>query len=561
LTGTGAAFFGATRVTMTIAFPLIDSGDACCDDEVASENNRYAASACNSSEARKLATFRAAARSERGALVKRRSLRDFSRKRLESMEVLHKRTKIVATLGPASRDPEMIRALILSGTNVFRLNFSHATPAEHAENIQRIRKAADDLGQHIAILQDLPGPKVRTGKFANGTTTVRLERGQPFVLTNEPIDGDAGRVSVSYHDLPADVAVGKRLYLQDGAIALRILDKSVTEIRTTVEVGGELRSQQGINYPDGTLNVSAVSERDLEYLAFGLEHSVDYVAVSFVRSADDIHRVKSFARDRGGKQPHVLAKIEKHEALEDIDNIIEAADGIMVARGDLGIEVPLEQVPLIQKDLIARCNRASKPVVTATQMLESMTFNPRPTRAETTDVANAILDGTDAVMLSGETARGQYPAEAVRVMAEISREVEKQYPHEILQLRRLEGAHRNIATSIAEAATRSSAELDLPFIVTGTTTGNAAHHISAFRPKARIIALTPVPEVACRLALLWGVESILIERYSSIDVLLHITEQRMLGEGLVEHGDCVAFTTGMPVGAGGTNLLKIHQIP
>jgi pyruvate kinase len=338
------------------------------------------------------------------------------------------------------------------------------------------------------------------------------------------------------------------------------LDKSATEIRTTIEVGGDLRAQQGINYPDGPLNISAVSDRDLEFLAFGLKHDVDYVAVSFVKSAEDVHRVKTFIQDRG-KGTHVLAKIEKHEALEDIDNIVEAADGIMVARGDLGIEVPLERVPLIQKDLIARCNRASKPVITATQMLESMTFAPRPTRAEAADVANAILDGTDAVMLSGETARGEYPIETVRVMAGIAREVEKEYPYEVLQLRRLEGATRNIATSIAEAATRSSAELNLPFIVTGTTTGNAAHHISAFRPNARIIALTPVPEVARRLALLWGVESLLIERYSSIDVLLHITEQRMIAEGLVSHGDCIAFTTGMPVGGGGTNLLKIHQIP
>jgi pyruvate kinase len=493
------------------------------------------------------------------ALHKRRSLRELSRTSLEPMEKIQKRTKIVATLGPASRDPEIIRALVLSGANVFRLNFSHGSPKEHGETIDAIRKIAADLGQHIAVLQDLPGPKVRTGKLADGQASVFLERGKPFALTTEQTPGNSERVSVSYRDLPADVAVGTRLYLQDGAITLRILDKSATEISTTVEVGGDLRSQQGINYPDGTLNISAVSDRDLEFLAFGLEKNVDYVAVSFVRSAEDIHRVKEFTRERG-KNPHVLAKIEKHEALADIENIVAAADGIMVARGDLGIEVPLEQVPMIQKDLIARCNRASKPVVTATQMLESMTFNSRPTRAETTDVANAILDGTDAVMLSGETARGQYPIEAVRVMAEIAREVEKQYPHEVLQLRRLEGATRNIATSIAEAATRSSAELNLPYIVTGTTTGNAAHHISAFRPKAHIIALTPVPEVARRLALLWGIESILIERYSSIDVLLHIMEQRMLAEGLVERGDCVAFTTGMPVGGGGTNLLKIHEI-
>ncbi len=556
--GAGALDGTGRELTVMMTPPGNDSGD-CSDDDVATENKNIAMRACTSAEARKLTAVRSGRCRSSGSRLKRRSLRDVSRTSLEPMEKIQKRTKIVATLGPASRDPEIIRALVLSGANVFRLNFSHGSPKEHGETIDAIRKIAKELKQHIAVLQDLPGPKVRTGKLADAQPSVFLERGKPFTLTTEDVLGTAERVSVSYRDLPADVAVGTRLYLQDGAITLRILDKSATEIATTIEVGGDLRSQQGINYPDGTLNISAVSDRDLEFLAFGLEKNVDYVAVSFVRSAEDIHRVKQFIRERG-KSPHILAKIEKHEALDDIDNIVTAADGIMVARGDLGIEVPLEQVPMIQKDLIARCNRASKPVVTATQMLESMTFNSRPTRAETTDVANAILDGTDAVMLSGETARGQYPIEAVRVMAEIAREVEKQYPHEVLQLRRLEGATRNIATSIAEAATRSSAELRLPFIVTGTTTGNAAHHISAFRPKAQIIALSPVPEVARRLALLWGIESILIERYSSIDVLLHIMEQRMLAEGLVDRGDCVAFTTGMPVGGGGTNLLKIHEI-
>ena len=476
------------------------------------------------------------------------------------MEMHSKRTKIVATLGPASRDPQTIRSLILNGANVFRLNFSHGSTQEHGETVERIRAAAKDLDANIAILQDLPGPKVRTGSLAGDVASVRLERGAQFVLTTDDIEGDAHRIGVAYKNLPADVSPGKRLYLQDGAITLRIQETSATEIVTTVEAGGDLRGQQGINYPDGSLNVSAVSERDLAFLEFGLTKDVDYVAVSFVKSADDVNRVKSVIRERG-KTARVLAKIEKHEALEDIDAIVEAADGIMVARGDLGIEIPLERVPLVQKDLIARCNRASKPVVTATQMLESMTTNFRPTRAEANDVANAILDGTDAVMLSGETARGAYPIETVRVMAEIAKETEKAYPHEILQLRRLEGADVGTATSIAEAATRASAELNIPTIVTGTTTGNAAHHISAFRPKARIIALTPEPYVARRLALLWGVESICIEEYSSIDVLLFITERSLLAEGVVKHGDSVAFTTGMPVGSGGTNLLKIHRIP
>ncbi len=473
--------------------------------------------------------------------------------------ILQKRTKIVATVGPASRDPAILRSLFVSGVNVVRLNFSHGSPDEHSAVIANVRKISAELNIHVAVLQDLPGPKVRTGRLADGRTSVQLEKGEPFLLTTQEHDGDARGVSVSYRDLPADVAVGKRLYLADGAITLRINSKSATTIETTVEIGGELRATQGINYPDGSLNVSAVSERDLEYLEFGLSQDVDYVAVSFVRSAEDINRVKSFIAERGKNTP-VFAKIEKHEALDDIENIIAIADGIMVARGDLGIEMPLELVPIIQKELIARCNRASKPVITATQMLESMIVNSRPTRAEAADVANAILDGTDAIMLSGETARGAYPTEAVRVMSEIAREVEKHYPHATLRDRRLENAIADAASSIAEAATRSSEELKLSYIVTGTTTGNTAHHIAAFRPRARIIALTPDERIARRLALLWGVESMLIEKYSSIDVLLHITEQRLSTEGLAKSGDQVAFTTGMPVGLGGTNVLKIHTI-
>ncbi|PZR58592.1 MAG: pyruvate kinase [Candidatus Meridianibacter frigidus] len=473
--------------------------------------------------------------------------------------VVHKRTKIVVTVGPASRDPSILRSLFVSGANVVRLNFSHGSPDEHAAVIEHTRKISKALKIHTAVLQDLPGPKVRTGTLAPGTQQVQLKRGAAFQLTTDSVVGSSERVSVSYRALPSDVAVGDRIYLADGAITLRITAKTAHSVDTVVEVGGDLRPTQGINYPDGSLNLAAVTERDLEFLEFGLKQNVDWVAVSFVRSAEDVRRVKSFIAQRDGSA-RVLAKIEKHEALDDIENILAASDGIMVARGDLGIEMPLEVVPIIQKDLIARCNRASKPVITATQMLESMIANARPTRAEAADVANAILDGTDAIMLSGETARGAYPTEAVRVMAEIAREVEKHYPHSALQARRLENITPDVATSIAEAATRSAGELKLPYIVTGTTTGNTAHHIAAFRPTARIIALTPVLEVARRLALIWGVDSFLIEKYSSIDVLLHIMESRLKAEGLAIEGDCVAFTSGMPVGAGGTNVLKIHQI-
>ncbi|MBV9698575.1 MAG: pyruvate kinase [Candidatus Eremiobacteraeota bacterium] len=474
--------------------------------------------------------------------------------------VLQKRTKIVATVGPASRDPAILRSLFLSGANVLRLNFSHGQPDEHAAVIESARSISTDLRIHSAILQDLPGPKVRTGPLADGTTSVRLERGASFVITGEQVAGTQERVSTTYRDLAADVAIGKRLYLQDGQITLLIVGKTATDIETTVEFGGDLRGSQGINYSDGSLNIPTVTQRDLDYLRFGLEHGVDYVAMSFVRSAEDVERIKAFIAQEKQRVP-VIAKIEKHEALAQLDEIIAAADGIMVARGDLGIEIPIETVPIVQKEIIAKCNRASKPVVTATQMLESMIAAPRPTRAEATDVANAILDGTDAVMLSAETALGAYPTEAVRTMAQIAREVEQHYPHASLRDRRLENFEPTIASSIAEAATRASAELKIPFIVTGTTTGNTAHHIAAFRPHARIVALTPDVQVARRLALLWGTEALLIDPYASIDVLLYVTERQMLAEGFVRSGDLIAFTTGMPVGSGGTNVLKIHQIP
>lgn len=493
-------------------------------------------------------------------LIKRRSLPLPAHKAHDMEPILQKRTKIVATVGPASRDPAILRSLFVSGANVLRLNFSHGEPEEHGRVIESARAISAELGIHTAILQDLPGPKVRTGPLADGVTSVRLDRGARFVITSEPVAGTAERVGTNYRDLPSDVAIGKRLYLQDGQIALLVVAKSATEIDTTVEFGGQLRASVGINYPDGSLNIPSVTERDFQFLEFGLERGIDYVALSFVRSAEDVERAKAFIAEKNQRVP-VIAKIEKHEALSELDDIIAAADGVMVARGDLGIEVPIESVPIIQKEIIAKCNRASKPVVTATQMLESMVASPRPTRAEATDVANAILDGTDAVMLSTETALGAYPTEAVRTMAEIAREVEPHYPHASLRDRRLENIEPTIASSIAEAATRASTELKIPYIVTGTTTGNTAHHIAAFRPRARIVALTPEPRVARRLALLWGTESLIIDRYNSIDVLLYMTERQMVHEGLVHSGDLIAFTTGMPVGSGGTNVLKIHQIP
>jgi pyruvate kinase len=475
-------------------------------------------------------------------------------------EITRKRTKIVATIGPASRAPATLRALVDAGLNVARLNFSHGTHAEHAATIEDLRAVAKEAGVVLAVLQDLPGPKVRTGALAPGTDSVRLENGASFALVAHDVVGSSDGVSTSYPGLADDVEVGKRIYLADGAIALRVVAKSGSRVDTQVEVGGELRSHQGINYPDGTLAIDAVTDRDFEHLAFGLEAGVDWVAISFVKTADDVKRVKDFIAKHGKNVP-VIAKIEKHEALEAIDEIMTAADGIMVARGDLGIEIPLEQVPLVQKDLIARANRMSKPVITATQMLESMIASPRPTRAEATDVANAIIDGTDAVMLSGETARGAYPVEAVRVMATIARQVEMTYPHEVLRYRRLSQAERTIETSIAEGAAAMAEELGLRFIITGTTTGHTACHISSFRPRARVVAMTPIPEVARRMALVWGVEALVVEPYKYFETLIDIVEARMLRENLAEHAEIIVITSGMPVGAGGTNVLKIHALP
>ena len=473
-----------------------------------------------------------------------------------------KRTKIVATIGPASRDPKMLRELFLAGVNVVRLNFSHGTHEEHAAVIADVRSIADDLQMHIAVLQDLPGPKVRTGPLADGASAVLLANGAPFTLTTEACAGTAARVSVSYQGLAHDVEVGKRIYLADGAIALRIESIDGPDVITRIEVGGALRATQGINYPDGTLNISSVTDRDLEHLAFGVDQNVDYVAVSFVRSADDIERVRAFMAHRGKRIP-IIAKIEKHEALDNIDAIVASADCIMVARGDLGIEINLEDVPLIQKDLISRANRASKPVITATQMLESMTSSARPTRAEAADVANAILDGTDAVMLSGETARGDYPIEAVRVMATIAAAIEKHYPHERFH----HSGAANFRTSdeigitMAEAATTSTERLHLDVIVTGTSTGNTARYLSSFRPRARIIALTWNPHIARQMALIWGVEPLIIATYPYIEGLIEIAEQRVIDEKIAKSGETIVITSGMPVGAGSTNFLKIHRLP
>jgi pyruvate kinase len=470
-----------------------------------------------------------------------------------------RRTKIVATIGPSSRDEATLRALVEAGLDVARLNFSHGSHESHAETIARIRAAASAAGRAVAVLADLPGPKVRTGRFRDGISEIKLEPGRPFELRVDGGPGDETGVPVSYGGLCDDVRVGDMVFLADGAIALRAVAKDAEAIQTEVVVGGALRERQGIAYPDGTLNIGAVTPEDFEHLAFALDRGVDLVAVSFVRAAQDLNEVRAFTREHGLEVP-LIAKIERREALDAIEEIVEAADGIMVARGDLGISIPLERVPRTQKDLIRRANSACKPVITATQMLESMIDNVRPTRAEAADVANAILDGTDAVMLSAETARGAHPLEAVRTMARIAEATEADYPYRTLGNRPLEASRRSMSLAIAEAAVGCAEELNIRWIVTGSTSGNTARFIASFRPSAGIIALTPVPAVANRLAMVWGVEPVLVDAYPDFETFIPIAERHVRERGLVAEGEAIVITSGMPVGAGRTNVLKLHRV-
>ena len=472
-----------------------------------------------------------------------------------------RRTKIVATLGPATSTPERIAGLIRAGMNVARLNFSHGTHAEHAARIAMVRRAAAEAGRHVAILQDLQGPKIRTGPLENGQP-VELVAGQRFVITTEPIVGNANRVSTTYRALPLDVRPRDRILLSDGLIELVVIGHTDTEVETEVVHGGRLREHQGINLPGVRVSAPAATEKDFVDLAFGLEQGVDYVALSFVRRASDVREVKEFIR-RAGKQTPVIAKIERPEALDVLPEILAEADGIMVARGDLGVEMPPERVPIMQKQIIAAANRAMLPVITATQMLESMIHNPRPTRAEASDVANAILDGTDAVMLSGETAAGAYPIEAVQMMALIADAVEDSLigsPHSTSPRWEITTA-QSTSRAIAAAACTIANALPVRFIVVLTQSGSSARLVSHYRPQVPILAFCPSEETARRTSLYWGVTPIVIEARDRLDELEQQIVRYMRDMGIVQRGDLIVLSGGHPVYRyGPTNFLKVITV-
>ncbi|MBX3161029.1 MAG: pyruvate kinase [Deltaproteobacteria bacterium] len=468
------------------------------------------------------------------------------------------RAKIVCTLGPASSTPERIGELIDAGMSVARLNFSHGSHEDHAKTLQIVRAEADRRGKAIAALLDLQGPKIRVGKFANGQ--VELRPGAEFTITTDTIVGDEKRVSTTYNLLPRDVRPGDHILLDDGYLGLAVTAVADHEVRTVVVTGGVLKNNKGINLPGVEVSAPALSEKDRIDIGFALRHNVDYVALSFVRRPEDVIEAKRLLTVDQVSIP-VIAKIEKPQALERLGDIIDVADGIMVARGDLGVELGPEKVPLWQKRIIEETNRRSKIVITATQMLESMITQPRPTRAEASDVANAVLDATDALMLSGETASGVHPVEAVRTMARIIEEIERSaYYHANKEIPDIQMPIS--ANAIAHAAMTAARAMKLKTIVAVSDSGGAARLVSEYRPDSTIVCLTTNEVSYRRLALIWGVTPVLIGPAASTEELLDRVEATLIERNLALPGENVLITMAVPVGSGlQTNVLKIHQIP
>jgi pyruvate kinase len=473
------------------------------------------------------------------------------------MAMNSRHSKIVCTLGPATNSPRMIRRLLEAGMDVARLNFSHGTHETHAQSIAMVHAAAAELGKTVGILADLQGPKIRTGALAGGGT-VNLRGGQQFIITTAKILGDSTRVNTTFRPLPREVKSGDRILLSDGLIELRVEKIRGAEVICRVVNGGVLGEHKGINLPGVKLRVPALTSKDREDLRFALSHNVDFIAASFVRRPEDVLLAKSLIR-RAKKDTPVIAKLEKPEAIENLEGILRVSDGVMVARGDLGVEMNPETVPVVQKNIIARAREFRRPVITATQMLESMTQNPRPTRAEASDVANAIFDGSDAVMLSAESASGKYPIEAVSMMARIIQEAEasiQEFPRPTTSQEQLK-----VAETVAELVCHACRELHMKLIAVFTHSGFTARLVSRYRPLVPIVAFSPEAETRRRMSLLWGVTSRGISDIKKIDGLAEVAEKRLLEERLVRKGDVIGVVAGTPMGIRGTtNFMKFHVI-
>ena len=466
-----------------------------------------------------------------------------------------RRTKIVATIGPATSDPAVLRELIQAGATTLRLNFSHGTHEDHLKSIRSIRQVAYDLNQPVGILQDLQGPKIRLGKFENGV--IELNKGDQFTLTSRQIPGTSSISSITYEPLAQEVPEGATILLDDGKVEMKVdrVDKTAGELHCTVVVGGTLSNSKGVNFPGVYLSVKALTDKDRQDLMFGLDQGVDWVALSFVRNPQDVIEIKELISGAGKSTP-VIVKIEKHEAIEQMEEILSLSDGVMVARGDLGVELPAEEVPLLQKRLINTANRLGIPIITATQMLDSMVNNARPTRAEVSDIANAILDGTDAIMLSNETAVGKYPVQAVETMAKIALRIEQE-PLE----RDIKTNSKSITNAISQGVGQIAQQLDATAIMTLTKTGATARNVSKFRPRTPILAVTPHMDVARQLQLVWGVKPLLMldlnNAWQTFQAAVNVAQER----GLVREGDVIIQTAGTLQGvSGSTDLIKVEVV-
>ena len=465
-----------------------------------------------------------------------------------------RRTKIVCTIGPVTASDKFLEGLIRAGMNVARLNFSHGDYAFHRRVIRKIRQLERKLNTPVAILQDLPGPKIRIGAVAGDH--VRLQTRRPFVLTTRKILGTELAVSVNFAALTRTVKKGDPILLGDGEIELEAVQINRGEVRCRIVVGGVLGSHKGIHFPQSSLNIRALTARDKQDLAFGIAQKVDMIALSYVRTSEDILYARREIKKRGSSVP-IIAKIEKHEALDNLDAILESVDGIMVARGDLGLEIAQERIPTVQKIMIRKANHLGKPVITATQMLRSMVWNPRPTRAEVTDIANAILDGTDALMLSEETAAGDYPLEAVKIMALVAEETER-----ILEPRQLfAGLKRTVPEAISRSAISLARDLQVKAFLIPTPSGGTARLIARYRPQQPIIAVSPVPQTVKMLCLVWGVYAIPIRGFKNTDEMVRLLQKKALELGVVKPKDLVAITAGLPLHqAGTTNMITVKRI-
>jgi pyruvate kinase len=468
-----------------------------------------------------------------------------------------RRAKIVCTLGPASSSPQMIGSLIEAGMDVARLNFSHGDAESHLQLVRTVRSEAAKRGRAVAILQDLQGPKIRVGRFAEGR--VELAAGQEFVITTREIVGDVRAVTTTYKGLPRDVNPGDTILLDDGYLQLQVVSVDGDDVKSRVIVGGTLKNNKGINLPGVKISAPALTDKDRADIGLGLRAGVDFIALSFVRDPNDIKEARRVATTDEVRIP-IIAKLEKPEAVERLDEIVEASDGVMVARGDLGVEMGPEKVPLIQKRAIQSTNKRGKVVITATQMLESMIESPRPTRAEASDVANAVLDGTDALMLSGETASGKYPLDAVRTMARIIEEIERSPDYRL----NLEQPTLDLPVStnaIAHGAVVAANQMKIKVIACFSDSGGIARLISEYRPEATILGLSTDEETYRRLALYWGVIPGLISPAATTDEMFGRIEDALRRRKLAESGDTVVITLGVPIGSGeSTNLLKIHRV-